>query len=67
MIIRQRTFFALVCALLLPAITLAQTKREKRIGPKVNDEGAACDTAAWQLVFSDEFDGEALDLSLIHI
>ncbi len=61
MIIRQRTFFALVCALLLPAITLAQTKREKRIGPKVNDEGAACDTAAWQLVFSDEFDGEALD------
>ena len=45
----------------------AQTTREKRVGPIEVDDGGRCDTSAWKLVFSDEFEGTRLDLSLIHI
>lgn len=41
----------------------AQTKRDKRVGPARYSEGGPCDTAAWQLVFHDEFEGGTLDRS----
>ncbi|MBL7981820.1 MAG: glycoside hydrolase family 16 protein [Flavobacteriales bacterium] len=51
--------------LLLLALTdgelLAQTKREKRVGPKEYSAGGSCDTSAWKLVFQDEFNGTTLD------
>ncbi|MBK7083188.1 MAG: hypothetical protein IPH53_00325 [Flavobacteriales bacterium] len=39
----------------------AQTKREKCVGPIEIDDGGRCDTSAWKLVFSDEFEGTRLD------
>lgn len=41
----------------------AQTKKEKKVGPRMEDNGGVCDTTAWKLVFNDEFDGSTLDRS----
>lgn len=38
-----------------------QSKLEKRVGEVKSDPGPSCDTTAWRLVFSDEFDGKELD------
>lgn len=55
---------SILLLLLLTALpATAQTKREKRVGPKADDTGGVCDTAAWKLVWNDEFDGTALDRS----
>lgn len=53
----------LLIVLLIPFATVGQTKKEKRVGPKVNDPGPACDSTAWHLVFHDEFEGTSLDRS----
>ncbi|MBK8341163.1 MAG: glycoside hydrolase family 16 protein [Flavobacteriales bacterium] len=60
---RRLLCMLLVHAALLPVVSpvAAQTKREKRVGPLETDGGSRCDTSAWQLVFSDEFEGTRLD------
>ncbi|MBK8498599.1 MAG: glycoside hydrolase family 16 protein [Flavobacteriales bacterium] len=58
----SRTRSSIIFLLLAAALpTTAQTKREKRVGPKSDDTGGVCDTMAWKLVWNDEFDGTALD------
>ncbi|MBK8949050.1 MAG: glycoside hydrolase family 16 protein [Flavobacteriales bacterium] len=57
----MRNALPLLAALLLAGTAGAQTKREKRVGPVQADDGGRCDTSAWQLVFSDEFNGDRLD------
>ncbi len=57
----MRGTLSLLAAVLLAGGASAQSKSEKRVGPKVHDDGGRCDTSAWQLVFSDEFDGDRLD------
>ncbi len=58
--LRTAAFIVLVAA---HGMATAQTKKEKRVGPLVDDAGARCDTNAWQLVFHDEFNGNTLDRS----
>lgn len=41
--------------------SLAAVPQRRSLGPVENDPGGPCDTAAWKLVFHDEFDGTALD------
>lgn len=50
----------LLCCL-CPGNILAQTRKEKKVGPVLDDAGGACDTTSWKMVFHDEFDGTALD------
>ena len=59
---RLRIVQTLLLLLVLPGSVLqAQSKREKRAGPKEFSTGGPCDTSAWKLVFHDEFNGTALD------
>lgn len=51
----------LLTAMLLAGAATAQSKRAQRVGPLAYDDGGPCDTSAWQLVFSEEFDGDRLD------
>ena len=55
-------FFA-IALLLVHIPAYAQSKRAKRVGPTEHDAGGTCDTSAWRLVFSDEFEGGSLDRS----
>ncbi|MFN3876651.1 MAG: hypothetical protein ACK4L7_12155, partial [Flavobacteriales bacterium] len=57
----RRAALLTLAALVIPLGINAQTKREKRVGPKVQAPAGACDTASWKLVFHDEFEGQALD------
>lgn len=54
---------ATIALILAHAPASGQSKRAKRLGPVEQDPGGACDTSAWRLVFSDEFNGDALDRS----
>lgn len=53
----------LLIALLCDTSIQAQTRKEKRVGPTLSDDGGRCDTSQWVLVFNEEFDGETLDMT----
>ncbi|MBL0128790.1 MAG: glycoside hydrolase family 16 protein [Flavobacteriales bacterium] len=58
-----RSISSILLLTFLATTSSAQTKLEKRVGPKTEDPGGRCDTTAWHLVFHDEFDGTTLDRS----
>ncbi len=60
--LHRRIAYTLLLLLVLPgSVSQAQSRREKRAGPKEFSTGGPCDTASWKLVFHDEFNGTALD------
>lgn len=56
-----RAVLPLLLFVAVPVVLRAQTKREKKVGPAMEAPAAHCDTGAWELVWQDEFDGDALD------
>lgn len=46
---------------LMVAMQMIGRGQAGRVGALVSDAGGRCDTSAWLLVFSDEFDGDSLD------
>jgi hypothetical protein len=58
---RMRRHLLIVLVMAFQLVGSAQWKRAARVGPLVADAGGQCDTSAWRLVFSDEFQGDSLD------
>ncbi len=57
----MRRHLLIVLVMAFQLVGSAQWKRAARVGPLVADAGGQCDTSAWRLVFSDEFQGDSLD------
>jgi len=55
-----RPLVALLVAI-APLLLSGQTKREKKVGTRVEAPAAHCDTLPWKLVWYDEFNGTELD------